>query len=257
MRRARDANARWGGADGWAKKRLTRATTRAGYRTCAIDARVDGSDDAKRPRATARAALEARTRAVRDSEGRDGAGTLARCTIAFGEPGELRRAMLALGEDLEKFDVLALEPTSERAFASACANKHADVVSVGAGRRLRYKFTASAVRAATGNRISFELCYGEALRDSNSRMWFFANASALARATRGGRELFILSSGAERAIELRSMYDVVNLATFFGMTEKAARAAMTTNVHAMLAMCKRRRDAAATDSVVERMDASA
>jgi hypothetical protein len=32
---------------------------------------------------------------------------------------------------------------------------------------------------------------------------------------------------------------------------------MTTNVHAMLAMCKRRRDAAATDSVVERMDASA
>ena len=37
-----------------------------------------------------------------------------------------------------------------------------------------------AVRAATGNRISFELCYGEALRDSNSRMWFFANASALA-----------------------------------------------------------------------------
>ena len=79
----------------------------------------------------------------------------------------------------------------------------------------------------------------------------------LARATRGGRELFILSSGAERAIELRSMYDVVNLATFFGMTEKAARAAMTTNVHAMLAMCKRRRDAAATDSVVERMDASA
>jgi ribonuclease P/MRP protein subunit RPP1 len=191
---------------------------------------VDGSDDEKRQRATARAALEARTRAVRESEGRDGAGTLARCTIAFGEPGELRRAMLALGEDLEKFDVLALEPTSERAFASACANKHADVVSVGAGRRLRYKFTASAVRAATGNRISFELCYGEALRDSNSRMWFFANASALARATRGGRELFILSSGAERAIELRSMYDVVNLATFFGMTEKAARAAMTTNV---------------------------
>ena len=239
--------------------RLTRRTTsRAGYRTCAIDARVDASDEAKRQRATARAALDAARDAARRDEGRDGATrTLARCTIAFAEPEELRRAMLALGDDLARFDVLALEPTSERAFASACANKHADVVSVGAGARARYKLAASAVRAATGNRISFELCYGEALRDSNSRMWFFANASALARATRGGRELFILSSGAERAIELRSMYDVVNLATFFGMTEKAARAAMTTNVHAMLAMCKRRRDAAATDSVVERMDASA
>jgi RNase P/RNase MRP subunit p30 len=53
------------------------------------------------------------------------------------------------------------------------------------------------------------------------------------------------------------MYDVVNLATLFGMTEKAARAAMTTNAHAMLAMCKRRRDAGATESVVfERVDAS-
>ena len=42
--------------------------------------------------------------------------------------------------------------------------------------KLGYRFAASDVRAALKNKIWFELCYGEALRDSTSRMWFFANA---------------------------------------------------------------------------------
>ena len=102
------------------------------------------------------------------------------------------------------------------------------------------------VRAALKNKIWFELCYGEALRDSTSRMWFFANAGALARATRGGRDGVILSSGVERAIDVRSMHDVVNLATLFGMRESDARAAMTTQPYEMIALAgKRRLDASA------------
>lgn len=192
---------------------------------------------------------------VRESEGRDGAGTLARCTIAFGESGELWCVMFVLGEDLEKFDVLVLELMSEWVFVSVCVNKYVDVVSVGAGRRLRYKFTASAVRAVTGNWILFELCYGEVLRDLNLRMWFFVNVSVFVWVMCGGCELFILSSGAERAIELRSMYDVVNLVIFFGMMEKVVRVVMMMNVYVMLVMCKCWRDVVVMDSVVECMDA--
>lgn len=221
-----------------------------GWRAFVLDARVDAKDAERCRRTLERAAREA-------ARARAASGVLARCTIAFGEPMELQGVLGACARELGGFDVLALEPTSERAFASACANKHADVLSVRAGEKLPYKFSAANVKVALGNKISFELCYADALRDSTSRMWFFCNASALARATRGGRDFVILSSGAARAIELRSMHDIVNLATFFGMTEIAARAAMTTNVAEMLSLCKKRRDASATDSkVVDRMDAS-
>jgi len=46
---------------------------------------------------------------------------------------------------------------------------------------------------------------------------------------------------------------VVNLATLFGMTERAARDAMTTNVSVMLNLSKRRRDADFTASEVTKM----
>ena len=72
------------------------------------------------------------------------------------------------------------------------------------------------------------------------------NAHTVARATRGGRDGVILSSGVERAIDVRSMHDVVNLATLFGMRESDARAAMTTQPYEMIALAgKRRLDASA------------
>lgn len=219
---------------------------------------IDGSVDASKGE-RCRALLErvtANARACKKDAG-DGLEIVTRCTIAFAEPGELQGVLGRCSREVGGFDVLALEPTSERAFASACANKHADVIAIRANVRLPYKLSAANVRAAIENKISFELCYGDALRDSTSRMWFFCNASALARATRGGRDCVVLSSGATRGIELRSMHDVVNLATFAGMTESAARAALTTSARSVLSLRARRRDAEATESeVVDRMDAS-
>ena len=50
------------------------------------------------------------------------------------------------------------------------------------------------------------------------------------------------------------MYDVANLATFFGMPEANARAAMTDNVERMLALAKRRRNVNFSASSVELME---
>jgi len=177
-----------------------------------------------------------------------------RLTVTYDDPRELQEILAKYADAIGKYDVLALEPRGERAFASACANKHADVVSVRASERLSYKFTNAAMASARENEIFFELCYADALRDSQSRRNFFANASALARATRGGRERVVLSSGATKPLEIRSMYDVVNLATFFGMTEGNARAAMTDNVERMLALSERRRNVDFSASTVERAE---
>jgi RNase P/RNase MRP subunit p30 len=55
-------------------------------------------------------------------------------------------------------------------------------------------------------------------------------------------------------MEVRSMHDVVNLATLFGMKEHAARNAMTTNVDVMLKLSKRRRDVDFSASEVTKMN---
>ena len=65
-----------------------------------------------------------------------------------------------------------------------------------------------------------QICYAPALREKTARRNFFANALALARATRG--KGIIISSGARSALELRGPYDVINMATLFGLSEQDA-----------------------------------
>ena len=235
-----------------------------GYEMFVLETRVDAAEGERCRKALVDGAK--RAPALDEKDGREaerhGRGEKndrmkTRVTIVFAEPVDLQRVLGLMSREVAKFDVLALEPTSAKAFASACANKHADLVTIRANARLPYKFTSANVKLAVTNKISFEVSYVEALKDSAARVYFFSNAAALVRATRGGRELFIISSGATRAMDMRSMHDVVNLATFFGMTEHAARAAMTTNVHAMLALSARRRNAEWSESRVERMDVDA
>ena len=67
----------------------------------------------------------------------------------------------------------------------------------------------------------------------------FANAQALSRETRG--KGILLSSGARTAIELRGPYDLVNLATFLGLSEVQAHAAVGKNAAAVVEHAKKRK----------------
>ena len=60
-----------------------------------------------------------------------------------------------------------------------------------------------------------EICYAAGIGDTASRRNIISNAMGLWRGTRG-RGLLV-SSEARRAAELRGPYDVVNLATFWGV----------------------------------------
>lgn len=81
---------------------------------------------------------------------------------------------------------------------------------------------------ASGNTeqgIHFEICYGPALRDTNSRRNTFSNAASLTRATNGKQ--IVLSSGARNVIELRGARDMINLGILFGMPQEEAHNAAT------------------------------
>jgi ribonuclease P/MRP protein subunit RPP1 len=140
---------------------------------------------------------------------------------------------------LSSYDVLAVQPQSERAFAFACNSLDIDIISLDLSKRLNYRFRPDLIKTALQRGVYFEILYAPLLREPGSRRQMFANAQSLARETRGRG--IILSSAARTAIELRGPYDVVNLATFLGMSEAQAHAAVGKNPAAVVEHAKKRK----------------
>jgi ribonuclease P/MRP protein subunit RPP1 len=66
--------------------------------------------------------------------------------------------------------------------------------------------------------VGIEVCYAAGIGDTAARRNIISNATGLIRATRG-RGLLI-SSEARRTADLRGPFDVINLATFWGMKQE-------------------------------------
>ena len=140
---------------------------------------------------------------------------------------------------LQSYDLIAVQPLSERAFAFACTSLDVDVISVDLSKRLPYRFRPDLIKTAIQRGLHFEILYAPVLRDQTSRSQSFTNAQALARETRG--RAIILSSGARTAIELRGPYDILNLGTFLGLTEAQAHAAVGKNCAAVVEHARKRK----------------
>uniref|UniRef100_A0A8C8VM51 Ribonuclease P/MRP subunit p30 n=1 Tax=Pelusios castaneus TaxID=367368 RepID=A0A8C8VM51_9SAUR len=89
--------------------------------------------------------------------------------------------------------------------------------------------------------IYFEVLYTPAIRDSTMRRYTISNALSLMQICKGKN--IILSSAAERPLELRGPYDVTNLGLLFGLSESDAKAAVSTNCRAVLLHGETRRTA--------------
>lgn len=87
--------------------------------------------------------------------------------------------------------------------------------------------------------ISYEINYSPALSDSSTRRQVFSNARELYRATKGRN--MVITSGAERPIELRAPLDVANLAVLFGMTPEEGRRCVGGNAYRALLFSATRR----------------
>ncbi|XP_044152484.1 ribonuclease P protein subunit p30 isoform X2 [Bufo gargarizans] len=80
--------------------------------------------------------------------------------------------------------------------------------------------------------IFFELIYTPAIKDSTLRRYTISNALSLMEICKGKN--IIISSGAEKPLELRGPYDVATLGLLFGLSERSAKAALSTNCRAAL-----------------------
>jgi hypothetical protein len=132
----------------------------------------------------------------------------------------------------KSYDLLAVTPTSEKLFQYACEKLDIDIIALDLSHRLPFYIKAPQVGMALARGIAFEIAYSGALADQTARRYFFSNALALIRVTRGKN--IVLTSGARDAFELRGPYDVMNLSSLFGLTLEQARSALSRRPDALL-----------------------
>ena len=144
---------------------------------------------------------------------------LSRITVVIEEQQQVR---FIPGETVQSYDILSVQPTTEKLFQQVCQTVECDVITFDMTSRMPFYIKHPQVNLAIERGISFEIKYTPAIRDQNQRRHTIINALELIRVSRGRN--VVMSSCAEGTIELREPYDIVNLGLFFGLKQDQAKA---------------------------------
>ncbi|XP_043912862.1 ribonuclease P protein subunit p30 [Protopterus annectens] len=154
-----------------------------------------------------------------------------RLTIVASDPSHCTE-MRTTSQRTKLYDVVSVFPKTEKLFHTACLNLDVDLICINVTEKQPFYFKRAAVNAAISRGIYFELVYTPAIRDSTMRRYTISNALALMQSCKGKN--IIISSGAEKPLELRGPYDIANLGLLFGLSEAGAKAAVSTNCRAVI-----------------------
>ncbi|XP_076616726.1 ribonuclease P protein subunit p30 isoform X1 [Chaetodon auriga] len=89
--------------------------------------------------------------------------------------------------------------------------------------------------------LVFEVSYSAAIRDSTMRRYTIANAVSLVDTCKGKN--MILSSAAEKPLELRGPYDITNLGLLFGLSDGDAKEAVSSTCRSVVLHAETRKTA--------------
>ncbi|KAB0381574.1 hypothetical protein FD755_003491, partial [Muntiacus reevesi] len=173
----------------------------------------------------------------------------------------LRCGLTALVSDLRNLLMCAckfLIPIAEMLFRTvACTHLDVDLVCITVTEKLPFYFKRPPINVAIDRGVGFELLYSPAIKDSTMRRYTISNALNLMQVCKGKN--VIISSAAERPLEIRGPYDVANLYPFlnkkgllFGLSESDAKAAVSTNCRAVLLHGETRKTAFGIISTVKK-----
>lgn len=144
-----------------------------------------------------------------------------------------------MASSTKEFDLLAIRPTDEKTLQHACASMDCDIISLDLSVRMQFHMKHSTLGSATSRGVFLEICYSTGLGDTNSRRNLLSNAASIVRATRGRG--IIVSSEASSALGLRGPYDLINLATFWGLNQERGRETVSENPRKVLVKAETRR----------------
>ncbi|KAL2078636.1 hypothetical protein ACEWY4_026321 [Coilia grayii] len=152
---------------------------------------------------------------------------LNRLTVVATDPSHFRPT-----SEYKLFDLVAVHPKTEKIFHAACMTFEADIICVTVTEKQPFHFKRAPVNGAIDRGVFFEIIYTPAIRDSTMRRYTIGNSLGLMETCKG--KGVILSSGAEKPLELRGPYDIANLGILFGLSEGDAKAAVSTNCRSVV-----------------------
>ncbi|XP_070801508.1 ribonuclease P protein subunit p30 isoform X1 [Pituophis catenifer annectens] len=156
---------------------------------------------------------------------------LSRLTLVVSDPSHCN-VLRATSTNIKYYDIFAVFPKNAKLFHVACTTLDVDLVCVDVTEKLPFFIKRPSVNVAIERGVYFELIYVPAIKDTTMRRYTISNTFSLMQICRGKN--IVLSSGAEKPIQLRSPYDVANLGWLFGLSESNGKAAVSTNSRAVL-----------------------
>ncbi|KAM6898091.1 ribonuclease P protein subunit p30 isoform 2-T2 [Lycodopsis pacificus] len=139
------------------------------------------------------------------------------------------------------FDLLSVQPTTEKLFHAACMIYDVDIICISVTEKLPFFFKRAPVNGAVDRGVVFEVSYSAAIRDSTRRRYTIANAVSLMESCKGKN--VILSSAAEKPLELRGPYDITNLGLLFGLSDRDAKEAVSSTCRSVVLHAETRKSA--------------
>uniref|UniRef100_A0A8P4G8W6 Ribonuclease P protein subunit p30 n=1 Tax=Dicentrarchus labrax TaxID=13489 RepID=A0A8P4G8W6_DICLA len=139
------------------------------------------------------------------------------------------------------FDLLAIQPTTEKLFHAACMMYDVDIICISVTEKLPFFFKRAPVNGAVDRGLVFEVSYSASIRDATMRRYTIANAVSLMDSCKGKN--VILSSAAEKPLELRGPYDITNLGLLFGLSDGDAKEAVSSTCRSVILHAETRKSA--------------
>lgn len=148
---------------------------------------------------------------------------LHRVTVYF-STSDMAHKMVS-SENFNKYDIVAVIPTSKAALQHLCSSLDVDIISLDPSVKMPVRWTRKLYYVAIEKGMWFELPYASAVLDSTARRNLI-EAGHLYHAF-GKSKNIIVSSGAENPMQIRGPYDVINLCLLLGLSEEQAKSAIT------------------------------
>uniref|UniRef100_A0A3B4GHN7 Uncharacterized protein n=1 Tax=Pundamilia nyererei TaxID=303518 RepID=A0A3B4GHN7_9CICH len=140
----------------------------------------------------------------------------------------------SVNSDYRRFDLLAVQPTSEKLFHAACMVYDIDIICVPMTEKLPFFFKRAPINGAIDRGVVFEVSYSAAIRDSTMRRYTIANAVSLMESCKGKVALFLQCF----------LYQRLDfLALLFGLSDGDAKEAVSSTCRAALLHAETRRTA--------------
>lgn len=163
-----------------------------------------------------------------------------RLTMVVNEPSQCQ----GLSKVQNLFDLIAIQPTSEKGLQLATTNLDIDLISFNMSNKLPFFLKHKTIGSAVEKGIKFEICYsplisgpaGYSVQSANENMSlsktallvrknFFNNVLQLIRASRS--KGLIVSSGATQPLQARNLSDILNLLKTVGLDNSRAKSCVS------------------------------